>query len=805
MNLTFLAAPIPLTKSYTRAADGSITKSSYPHVYEVTSIDEDCTDLGQMERLLKKHAALGHCLLKGNPTRPLVLESRAGSTDAAAATDWIVFDIDGLKDCASIDAFLKALRIDDTSHIVQWSASYGIENLDLRAHVFMQVDTRLAAPLLKQWLIQLNHSVSLLKDAMGLTRTGNALLWALDITACQNDKLIYIAPPKLKGIKDPFARKERINLVRRAHSMLAAPASINSTAQNRALTDKRIGELREKLGYPARKISYKMAANVEVMVKPDACLVSSIKAERGFVYFNLNGGDSWGYYHPEDNPEFIHNFKGEPSYLTRELLPDYWQALTAQAVRTSSAGVTYLAFCDRKTGLYWRGTYDSADDYLDLHIARNETQVRHFAKQHGMPLGDFIPEWDLVFDPHGPDHDHTGRLSNTAASIPTRVDTAGKVINLFQPSIYMQNGARAAKKTRPRACPPTVHKIIHHALGSSDETTERFINWLAYILQFRDRARTAWIMHGVPGTGKGILMNKILRPLFGQNQTAARRAEDLNEPYNAYLEQCFLVFVDEIEARALINERGVMANLKNFITEEFITVRAMYAAAHEVRNYTSWLFASNKSDPVIIDKDDRRFNTGLYQTIKLAISGHEIDVVLPTELQSFHDYLAAYAVDVVKANTPAESCERDNMISLSESSIDTVGSHLLEGNFEFFVDLLPTTTAYQSNALEFNKVENYTDVLKAILARTRPDGSCNISRDELRAVFHYAVGGVPDSPNKFTSLLKHHRMHTTKVWVDNKAVYGLATTWGDVAQFPLFAATLNPPQAAPGPKLKTVK
>jgi hypothetical protein len=46
--------------------------------------------------VLKKHAALGHCALKGTISRPLVKESRAGSTDTSATTEWIVLDLDGL-------------------------------------------------------------------------------------------------------------------------------------------------------------------------------------------------------------------------------------------------------------------------------------------------------------------------------------------------------------------------------------------------------------------------------------------------------------------------------------------------------------------------------------------------------------------------------------------------------------------------------------------------------------------------------------------------------------------------------------
>ena len=68
----------------------------------------------------------------------------------------------------------------------------GSRTKELRAHIFMLLDKPVAAPLLKQWLTQKNHEVPLLHDAMKLTKTGNAISWPLDISACQNDKLIYI-------------------------------------------------------------------------------------------------------------------------------------------------------------------------------------------------------------------------------------------------------------------------------------------------------------------------------------------------------------------------------------------------------------------------------------------------------------------------------------------------------------------------------------------------------------------------------------------------------------------------------------
>lgn len=810
MHLTFLEASVPLTKTYSRAADGTVTKTPYPMTWEFTSHVEQVTNLASFHKALTAHAAQGHCLLKGTITKPLVAESRAGSTDSNGPTDYIVLDLDGLPDVdvvttvddngdevsfthsVTLDYFLKALGLDQTSHIVQWSASYGIENTKLRAHVFFLLDKSAAAPLLKQWLIQLNHNVDMLRNAMGLTKTGNAISWALDISACQNDKLIYITPPVLKGIKDPMAGKSRISLVKRKTDRFTLPSTINATAKNKELTAKRTESLREAAGLPKRKTTYKMHGSVEVLVKPDACVITEMKQERGFVYFNLNGGDSWAYYHPETNPDYIFNFKGEPAYITKELLPDYWDQLTKAGARANSAGLSFLAFCDRNTGSYWRGTYDQNTDVLDLYAAKNETQVRHFAKQHGVPMGDFIPEWDLTFDPHDN----------------VRVDHQNKTVNMFQLTEYMKSPPPAPTK-KPRPIPKVTLKLLHHVLGDDAAITDHFVNWIACILQFRDRTKTSWVWHGTQGTGKGILFNKVLRPIFGKSQTTAQNMESLNEPYNHWMERSFLVFIDEVQTKALDNERGAMAKIKNYITEEFVPIRAMYQGAKEVRNFCNWIFASNCVDPVMIEQGDRRTNVAKYQPNKLDITDQEIDA-LTNELQPFHDYLMAYPADMARAGTVLDTTDRQTMISIGESAVDTVGSAILDGNFGFLMEQLPnTTTNVDINAVISAQVNDYKTVLHALLDRTdRNTGVCNITRDELRSIFNYVVGGMPATPNKFTSLLKHHRIHITAVWINNGATAGkergIRTVWKDLASWQAYIDVFAPPAAKkPGTKSKS--
>jgi hypothetical protein len=801
MDVVFLGANTPLTKTYSKNSAGEVTKTPYPLVWEFTSHHEQCKNLAQLEHLLKTHAVAGRCVLKGTIARPLVSESRAGSTDTNSTTEWIVLDLDGLPETIdiingtqvkntplTIDMFLAEMGLGEVSYIVQWSASHGISDKRIRAHVFMLLDRAYAAPLIKQWLIQKNHEIPLLRESMTLTKTGNALSWPLDISACQNDKLIYIAPPTLRNIKDPMGKAPRISLVKRKFDKLSLNTAVSSSSKNKELTHKRIKELREEAGMPERKFVYKMHGSTEVMLKPDESIITEMKTERGFVYFNLNGGDSWAYYHPENAPDYILNFKGEPAYLTKELLPDYWQQLTGtgSSTRTSSSGVTYLAFLDRATGVYWRGTYEAASDVLDINPAKNETQLRHFAKQYGVPMGDFVPEWDLVFDPQDM----------------VRVDTQNRVVNRFQPTSYMLN----AGSKMPKAIPKTILKVMDNALGNDKPTLDHFVNWLATIVQTRDRTRTAWVLHGTQGTGKGILTNDILRPLFGTH-AASRRMEELGERYNHFMEGSFLVFVDEVQTKALGNsERGVMAKLKNFITEPQVPIRAMYANAVEVRNFTNWIFMSNMPDPVSIDKEDRRMNVGKYQPNKLVITDAEVQSIAK-ELQTFYDYLVNFPADYALAGTVLNSSDRDTMISISESSTDTVGSALLEGNFGFFIDQLPTDNTHVRNALTNNKVADYTEVLKNLMARTQPNGDCAIGREELRVMFDFAVGGMPSSPNKFTALLKHHRIHMDAVWVNHKTVRGIKVKWQDTAMFSSYISMhFAPTQTAPAkPATKTAK
>jgi len=765
----FLSADKPIVKRYeVDPTTGEIIKHPYPFVYEVTSYQEACTNLHDLFQHIQKYAKQGDCMVKGTLGRQLVTESRKGTTNPEELTEWICLDLDGIEGYQSVDHFLSDIGCAETDYILQWSSSMGIENkAGFRCHIFMQLDKAVRPQQLKNWLQDLNLSRPTLSGQLQLTKTGNSLRWPLDITTCQNDKLLYIAPPDLgKGITDPFPEKSsrgkpaspRITFEQRTLKRLSLPNNLILQEALRDRTHAKVSELRVAAGLPKMKtVKYKFDGTVEYMANPGQATITDMKEERGFVYFNLNGGDSWAYYHPSESPEFIYNFKGEPTYRTQDLLPQYWAKLTQQAASGApdAKGNIYLAFREFTSGVYWNGIYDTVNDTLELYPAKSETQLRHFMKNNKMPLGESIPDWKRVFEPNNPNV----------------IDRQAQTVNIYNPSELMKDLSPPFVASPP----PVINKIIDHVLGNDMATLDHFYNWLATIVQFKTRAGTAWVLQGTQGTGKGLLMHNILTPLFGYENVAAKRMEELESQFTEFMENKFIVFIDEIESGKSLYHAKVTAKLKNLIVEPTISIRNMYRPAYLAPNFASMIFASNKPSSVEVAPDDRRFNVGVYQENKIQITGPEIDQI-DHELGEFYAYLMHYPADPDRARTPLISQSRSTLIDISRTAIDTISDALLKGDLQTLWDHLPSQKSLTpGNALIQTKSQGYRDLIVDVVSNI--GNHDKLTRDELYTIFEYTVGNMPTSPNKLTSTLKHHRLHLKPVWKYNRSVRGIEVNW----------------------------
>ncbi len=776
----FLEAAVPLTKTFYALPDGSIDKDAYPLVANVTSHKEEVETIEDLHKAITKHALTGHCLLKGHLSRPLVNESRRGTTSTDGKSDWICLDFDR-HECSDIDSELVRLGLGDVSYVLQFSSSHGMLGTEgtVSAHVFMLLDKEVPAPELKAWLMHLN--LTHLRGDLELSRSRTVMRWPLDITTCQNDKLLYIANPIFKKpLKDPL--KSRINIVKKKKGKLAVSRLEGSNINILKAEERKVlNELRKDEGLPARTARTTWQGAIEVQNKPDVCTVTGIKDTGEFVRLNLNGGDSWAYWHSKDNFELIHDFKSDTWYRTKELLPGYYQELVderaALAATPTEDGDLILAFRDLKSAVYYNGLWNPEQSKLELYPARNETQLDHWMRSHGRFLGEFIPIWDIQYNPR---EDWI-------------VDADNHRINMFVPTPYMYAEPSIAVHF------PNIMGVINHMLGADpdnkqdQELVAHFLNWFTAIFQRVHKPLTAWVVHGVEGTGKGYFVNKIVMPLLGMKNTTSVTVSNIEDQFNGWIEGKLFVFVDEVDVDDFSEKGKVTAKLRNYITEPTISLRRMRQTAVDTPNYASFLFSSNRPRPVFIPESDRRYNVGNFQRNKLPRPNDE---AVTAELEIFAQWLMAQQVDVTKANSVIHTEARDRIAKLSVTSIGETCNAILKGDFEFLWYAMPDEQLMNETGInnEHTRVAQAYCVLMRKLAKELVVGvPTPLSRDELILILQYNVGNMPHTPNKFTSLLRHNNIETKRVRRNGQITYGIEVEWqiSDALREEINA-TLNP-------------
>jgi hypothetical protein len=374
---------------------------------------------------------------------------------------------------------------------------------------------------------------------------------------------------------------------------------------------------------------------------------------------------------------------------------------------------------------------------------------------------DAIPVWETCFEPRQK----------------WVVDKVHRRINMFERSPYLD---LKATKTSPKADWPTIQMIILNMLAAKpdDELYNLFINWFAGVFQCKKRPITAWVLHGIEGTGKGRFFNCIARPLLGASNTIEINTVDLRDRFNGWAQNKRLICVDEVDNNDFGEKGLISAKLRNAITEPSVTIRHMGVAAMECPNHACYIFTSNRPQPVFISETDRRYNVGNFQVKKLP--EHDVKKI-ERELTSFAQFLLAHKVDITQANSIVNTTARDEMKKLGRNAAMEVCGYVTEGNFDEIwlqrprEEVILATPIYNETQLvaqQFLKVTR--DIAKSIVDGTNDK---KLSRDELQVILSYCVGKIPDSPNKFTSFLRHNGITIKLIKRGNTAIRGIEVEW----------------------------
>lgn len=131
-------------------------------------------------------------------------------------------------------------------------------------------------------------------------------------------------------------------------------------------------------------------------------------------------------------------------------------------------------------------------------------------------------------------------------------------------------------------------------------------DWLAHLVQAPQRkVGTALVLKSdAEGSGKSLLVNNVLKPIFGDAATTIDKAEKLTGKFNSFLEHTVVVGVEEAIWAGSKSDAGVV---KNVITNPKIRIERKGLDDYEALNYARLIFTSNEDWVVPTGPLARRF------------------------------------------------------------------------------------------------------------------------------------------------------------------------------------------------------
>lgn len=744
--LVFLGSTLPLTKTFSVEPSGAILSAPYPQVSKVTSYHEPVKNLTDMLKHIQHHAKAGHCLYGGQLQRPLQHESRAGLADKQPR-DWIVFDFDKVDGKSPEDVVKRYLpaACQNVSFIAQLSPSMFKPGTDKwSGHIFMLLKTPTDELDIKQWFEYINFSTPALEKQFRLSDSEHALHWPLDRVVAYTARIIYIAPPKCHGFEPAVTDPNK--LVTRKQTHLVIPKFTPVTHEQ---IRGKINELRAAIGLDPLVYELTNLGGEDVLKNASVCEVHGIRTSGDhFLRFNLNGGDSYAYFIDLRNPSLVRNFKGEPSLRTEDVAPELYKSLRKHAPRVVAKqpldeGTEVLAFYATNQGSPVKiGTFNPGQRKLTLHTA-SETSAKSWQLEYGLPPRPLLPHMDIVFNP----------------KLDTQYVPGSTLINSFRATDFMVK-ERGSMPSNTREIPATIDKTMRSMLGDpTTEVYEHFLNWLAFIFQYREKSQTAWVISGTTGTGKGVFVRNILTPLFGTEHVKTVQFGLVMTNFNAYLDNALFVIFEEADVAAVSNPAELTAKLNHYITDSPIEINQKNARTYAADNYSNFLLFTNTKAAATIRSDNRRINIAERQEKSIFYTPNELRSILAgDDLDAFADVLQRWPVNMLNVRKLVKTQAAVDMHESSTTINQLVAEAIMAGDLQFFIDRTPSAVEAEG---DFGNRANpsliYKDVLDRSIAAARHKRPMVLTDPDIYVLFRMMIPDPRYFQDSKTWRMRHYK------------------------------------------------
>ena len=336
--------------------------------------------------------------------------------------------------------------------------------------------------------------------------------------------------------------------------------------------------------------------------------------------------------------------------LIQSSLKDAKRSSSRKSIRIDNTK-RYFPFIESSTSSY--SYYDKMED--DLHLGVSKDILEQILNSADQELPNDFNVLKAVFNVK----------SNK------KIDLENEIFNLFTPTEFMLL-EKTEEKISPRSF-TKIHLLLSNLIPKYQER-KRFLNWLAGILQTREKQQTAWVFKGSQGSGKGVLLEYVLKPLLGRRQAVKVEDEQLKAQFNGYLQNVVLIAFNEVANTSNGDRNSVKNKVKALITDKEIQINEKQVRAFFVDNYVNALFYSNEGIPVVLEENDRRFNiiqTGdnlrkqpWFENPEEFLEG------IKDELFSFGQFLMNWRYDAILAKTPIDNTEKAAIVNVCKDRFE---------------------------------------------------------------------------------------------------------------------------------------
>jgi putative DNA primase/helicase len=190
---------------------------------------------------------------------------------------------------------------------------------------------------------------------------------------------------------------------------------------------------------------------------------------------------------------------------------------------------------------------------------------------------------------------------NPARADPRKFNTfSGKV-----PMSHLEQPVQPLNEEESAFIKPVIDHIHKYFCDEKSESSDYLLNWLAFPLQqLGFKTGVAVVVKGMPGTGKGLFFNQLMKAIYGEHHRQVKDIEQLTGNFNSLTAKAMFVNLDEATFGGRIAQ---MQALKNFITEPRAVLTEKYKDSIEVTSLVNLVITTNENFPVAIGEGDRRY------------------------------------------------------------------------------------------------------------------------------------------------------------------------------------------------------